>query len=241
MTLRTIFKKRVELLPLLITLLMALPVTSLFAQKPDKDDWPNLKRYREANSQLPELGKREKRVVFMGNSITDNWAKFHPEFFNENGFVGRGISGQTTPQMLIRFRQDVVNNNPAAVVILAGTNDIAGNTGYSSLEMIMDNLKGMCEIAKANKIKPILCSVLPAYQYSWKKSVKPNELIPQLNAMIKEYAQKNKITYVDFFTPLVDNTPGNENGLPLKYSKDGVHPNMEGYKIMEEIILKVLK
>ncbi len=211
------------------------------AQKPDPNDWSNLKRYREANEQLPQLGKKEKRVAFMGNSITDNWFKFHPGFFTENGFIGRGISGQTTPQMLVRFRQDVINTGAKTVVILAGTNDIAGNTGYSSLEMIMDNLKSMCDIARANKIRPILCSVLPAYRYSWKKDVRCDQLIPELNQMIKEYAQANKITYVDFFSALVDNTPGNENGLPKKYSKDGVHPNIEGYYIMEEILMKVLK
>ena len=204
-------------------------------------DWPNLNRYREANEALLQQPVPKDRVVFMGNSITDNWFKFHPEFFNGNNFVGRGISGQTTPQMLVRFRQDVVALSPKCVVILAGTNDIAGNTGYSSLEMIMDNLKSMCDIAKANRIKPILCSVLPAYKYSWKKSVRPDELIPQLNELIKSYAKENKITYVDFFTPLVDNSPENKNGLPKKYSPDGVHPNMDGYAIMEKIILDILK
>ncbi len=217
-------------------------VAALFCgQMAFSQDWPNLERYREANEKLLEQPVPKGRVVFMGNSITDNWFKFHPEFFNENNFVGRGISGQTTPQMLVRFKQDVVALSPKYVVILAGTNDIAGNTGYSSLEMIMDNLSSMCDIAKANKIKPILCSVLPAYRYSWKKSVRPDELIPQLNEMIKAYAKANKITYVDFFTPLVDNSPENKNGLPKKYSPDGVHPNMDGYAIMEELVLKVLK
>lgn len=221
-----------------IALIIAL---GAYAQKPAPDDWGNLKRYRPLNEQAALYGRGVERIVFMGNSITDNWYKFHPEFFMENGFIGRGISGQTTPQMLVRFRQDVVALNPNRVVILAGTNDIAGNTGYSSLEMIMDNLMNMCDIAKANGITPVLCSVLPAYQYSWKKSVKPNVLIPQLNEMIKEYTANNKIAYVDFFSALVDNTPGNENGLPVKYSKDGVHPNIDGYYIMEDVLLKALK
>lgn len=227
-----------------------------YAQKPDPNDWANLKRYRPQNEELLKNDEKAKenrhkgnkakqaqknRVAFMGNSITDNWFKFHPQFFTENGFEGRGISGQTTPQMLVRFRQDVVNIGAKTVVILAGTNDIAGNTGYSSLEMIMDNIKSMCDIARANNIRPVLCSVLPAYRYSWKKDVKPNELIPKLNEMIKEYAKAGRITYVDFFSALADNAPGNENGLPEKYSKDGVHPNMDGYRIMEEILLKVLK
>ena len=220
---------------------ITLTAVESWAQKPDPNDWANLKRYRSHNAFLEPVEKKGHRVAFMGNSITDNWFKFHPEFFTENGFVGRGISGQTTPQMLIRFRQDVVNIGAKTVVILAGTNDIAGNTGYSSLEMIMDNLKSMCDIAKANKIRPILCSVLPAYRYSWKKDVRCDQLIPELNEMIKAYAKANKITYVDFFSALVDHTPGNENGLPKKYSKDGVHPNLEGYYVMEKILLKALK
>ncbi len=228
---------------MVLAAISAIALTSFesWAQKPDPNDWANLKRYRSQNAFLEPVGKKGHRVAFMGNSITDNWFKFHPEFFTENGFVGRGISGQTTPQMLIRFRQDVVNIGAKTVVILAGTNDIAGNTGYSSLEMIMDNLKSMCDIAKANKIRPILCSVLPAYRYSWKKDVRCDQLIPELNEMIKAYAKANKITYVDFFSALVDHTPGNENGLPKKYSKDGVHPNLEGYYVMEEILLKALK
>ena len=142
--------------------------------------------------------------------------------------------------MLVRFRQDVVNIGAETVVILAGTNDIAGNTGYSSLDMIMDNIKSMCDIARSNNIKIVLCSVLPAYRYSWNKEVKPNRLIPELNFLIKKYATEQGIEYVDFFSPMVDMTPGNENGLPERLSKDGVHPNMEGYKIMEELILRAL-
>ena len=228
---------------MVLVAISAIPLTTAeaWAQQPAPNDWANLKRYRSHNAFLPPVGKKEHRVAFMGNSITDNWFKFRPKFFTDNGFVGRGISGQTTPQMLIRFRQDVVNIGAKTVVILAGTNDIAGNTGPSSLEMIMDNLKSMCDIAKANKIRPILCSVLPAYRYSWKKDVRCDQLIPELNEMIKAYAKANKITYVDFFTALVDHTPGNENGLPKKYSKDGVHPNIEGYYIMEKILLKALK
>lgn len=199
-------------------------------------DWADLNRYREADKILASETPVNGRVVFMGNSITENWYKFHPEFFTENGFIARGISGQTTPQMLVRFRQDVVNIGAETVVILAGTNDIAGNTGYASLDMIMDNIKSMCEIAKSNGIKVVLCSVLPAYRYSWNREVEPNRLIPQLNFMIKEYAGKMGIEYIDFFSAMADNTPGNENGLPDRLSKDGVHPNLEGYRIMEELI-----
>ena len=220
----------------ILAALSLLAVVAVDAQAPTKD-WAQFYRYENSNKKVTTAPE----AVFMGNSITDNWAKFRPEFFADNGFVGRGISGQTTSQMLVRFRADVIDLHPKKVVILAGTNDIAGNTGPSSLEMIMDNLKSMCDIAKANKIRPILCSVLPAYRYSWKKDVRCDQLIPELNEMIKAYAKANKITYVDFFTALVDHTPGNENGLPKKYSKDGVHPNIEGYYIMEKILLKALK
>lgn len=212
-------------------ILLAASLSDMYGQ-----DWADLNRYREADKILASETPVNGRVVFMGNSITENWYKFHPEFFTENGFIARGISGQTTPQMLVRFRQDVVNIGAETVVILAGTNDIAGNTGYASLDMIMDNIKSMCEIAKSNGIKVVLCSVLPAYRYSWNKEVEPNRLIPQLNFMIKEYAGKMGIEYIDFFSAMADNTPGNENGLPSRLSKDGVHPNLEGYRIMEELI-----
>lgn len=212
-------------------ILLAASLSDMYGQ-----DWADLNRYREADKILASETPVNGRVVFMGNSITENWYKFHPEFFTENGFIARGISGQTTPQMLVRFRQDVVNIGAETVVILAGTNDIAGNTGYASLDMIMDNIKSMCEIAKSNGIKVVLCSVLPAYRYSWNREVEPNRLIPQLNFMIKEYAGKMGIEYIDFFSAMADNTPGNENGLPSRLSKDGVHPNLEGYMIMEELI-----
>ena len=212
-------------------ILLAASLSDMYGQ-----DWADLNRYREADKILASETPVNGRVVFMGNSITENWYKFHPEFFTENGFIARGISGQTTPQMLVRFRQDVVNIGAETVVILAGTNDIAGNTGYASLDMIMDNIKSMCEIAKSNGIKVVLCSVLPAYRYSWNREVEPNRLIPQLNFMIKEYAGKMGLEYIDFFSAMADNTPGNENGLPSRLSKDGVHPNLEGYRIMEELI-----
>lgn len=218
----------------ILSLLFLSLSTTLFAQ-----DWAKLKRYSKAND---TLDKSQVEVVFMGNSITDNWAKMRPEFFAENGFTGRGISGQTTPQMLVRFRQDVVNLSPKVVVILAGTNDIAGNTGPATFDMILDNIASMCDIAKANKIKVVLCSVLPAKQYRWNKEVRPDLLIPEFNKLLRQFAKKRKITYVDYFSAMVDTKdPNNANGLPLIYSTDGVHPTIKGYEIMEQIILKVLK
>ena len=150
--------------------------------KVDAQDWANLKRYQAENAELKTPEKHENRVVFMGNSITQGWVETRPEFFKNNAYIGRGISGQTTPQMLVRFRQDVIALQPKAVVILAGTNDIAGNTGPSTLEMIIDNLASMAEVARANNIKVILCSVLPAYDYPWKKGMEPHIKIPTLHS-----------------------------------------------------------
>jgi len=199
-------------------------------------DWPNLSRFKEANEKVKALPLDNKRVVFMGNSITENWIKTYPDYFSGH-FVNRGISGQTTPQMLIRFRNDVVALNPAAVVILAGTNDIAGNTGPSTLEMIMDNLKSMSEIAQSNGIKVLLCSVLPAYDYSWRPGKEPNVKIPELNKMIKAYAQKNNFIYVDYFSAMADD----KNGMKKEYTRDGVHPTVAGYDVMTPIIEKAIE
>lgn len=222
---------------LLILFAMAFVCLAATAQ-----DWPNLGRYSDSDAALalrPEKG----RVVIMGNSITDNWVKFRPEFFNRYGIIGRGISGQTTPQMLVRFRRDVVETGASTVVILAGTNDIAGNTGPSTPEMIVDNIKSMSDIARQNGIRVILCSITPAHKYYWKSGAdkRPDIVIPQVNGMLQEYAASEGLTYVDFFTPMVDGDPENINGLPKSLSKDGVHPNADGYKIMEGELLKALE
>ena len=200
--------------------------------KTNAQDWANLNRYRAENAELKTPEKHENRIVFMGNSITQGWVETRPEFFKNNAYIGRGISGQTTPQMLIRFRQDVIALQPKAVVILAGTNDIAGNTGPSTLEMIMDNLASMAEVAHANNIKVILCSVLPAYDYPWKKGMEPNIKIPQLNEMIKTYAAKEGFVYLDYFSAMND---GN-NGMKAEYSYDGVHCTAKGYEVMEKLL-----
>jgi lysophospholipase L1-like esterase len=201
------------------------------------NDWPNFARYKEDNLKIGLPAANENRVVFMGNSITQGWSETNPDFFLGKPYVNRGISGQTTPQMLVRFRPDVVNLKPKVVVILAGTNDIAGNNGPSTLEMIEDNIASMVEIAKANNIKVVLCSVLPAYDYPWKPGLEPAQKIVDLNKWIKEYADKNQIDYVDYFTPMADE----RNGLMRKYSEDGVHPNLEGYKVMEPLVENAIK
>ena len=176
-------------------------VSTLFSiEKGLAQDWANLGEFQEANGKIENPKPNENRVVFMGNSITIGWLHLRPEFFENKPYINRGISGQTTPQMLIRFRQDVVDLKPKAVVILAGTNDIAGNTGPSTLEMIADNIKSMAEIAHANGIKVIISSTLPAYDYPWKPGLEPANKIIELNEMIRNYADAKGHIYLDYFT-----------------------------------------
>lgn len=191
-------------------------------------DWADLEHFREANKALAPPAPGEDRVVFMGNSITIGWLHKVPEFFEGKPYVNRGISGQTTPQMLLRFRQDVLDLSPKVVVILAGTNDIAGNTGPMTLEQILDNLKSMAELALANGVEPVLSSVLPAYDYPWRPGLQPNIKIPKLNAMIKNYAALSGIVYLDYFSEMADS----RNGLDNTLATDEVHPTEKGYRMM---------
>jgi len=197
-------------------------------------DWANLNKYQNENATLKPLEPRQKRTVFMGDSITKGWPFL--EFFAGKPYVNRGISGQTTPQMLIRFRADVIALKPAVVVLLAGINDIAGNTGPSTLEMIMNNIASMAELAKANHIKVILCSVLPAFDFPWKQGLEPADKIVTLNTMIKQYADANKIMYLDYYSAMVDE----RKGLKSEYSGDGVHPNKTGYRMMNPLVEKAI-
>lgn len=200
-------------------------------------DWPNLEEYKEANALLAQPSEKENRVVFMGNSITEGWSGANPDFFKKNPFINRGISGQTTPQMLLRFRQDVIDLNPKIVVILAGTNDIAGNTGPMTLEQISDNILSMVQLAKANNIYPIVCSVLPAYDYPWRPGKEPNIKIPKLNGMLKEMAAKEKVMYLDYFSAMADD----RNGLPKELTTDEVHLTKAGYAVMEKLVQEALE
>ena len=193
------------------------------------DDFGNLKRYAAANAELPP--QTAGRVVFFGDSITDAWVSNGGTFFPGKPYVNRGISGQTTPQMLVRFRQDVIDLHPDAVVILAGTNDIAGNTGPSSLVMIEDNLRSMTELAKANGIRVVLSSVLPVADYPWHRGLDPAQKIRDLNAWIKSYCTKAKAAYLDYWSAMADANGGMKPGISL----DGVHPNAAGYAIMEPL------
>ena len=200
-----------------------------------KKDWANLKKYASENQNI--ANQKGNKVVFMGDSITEFWQVNDGNFFASNAFLNRGISGQTTPQMLLRFRQDVIALQPKVVVILAGINDIAENTGPITIEGIMDNIISMCQLAKANQIKVVLCSVLPANHFNWNPKIQPAEKVIALNKEIKAYASKNGIPYVDYFSAMVNN----ENGLDKKYGEDGVHPNLEGYKVMEALVMPFIE
>jgi lysophospholipase L1-like esterase len=247
--------KKVKILPVLLILFFTAGI-SLFAQnKPTEptaeqkeawrkaqeeqfhNDWANLGRFRNDNKKIGMPAANEVRVVFMGNSITEGWSRLDSSFFIGRPFINRGISGQTTPQMLIRFKPDVVNLKAEVVVILAGINDIAGNTGPSTLEMIEDNLSSMAEIAQANKIKVVLSSVLPAYDFPWRPGMEPAEKVVKLNSWIKNYALTHKCVYLDYFTPMSDQ----KHALKPEYTQDGVHPNLAGYKVMEPLAEEAIK
>lgn len=210
--------------------------TGAFAQKNKykklmSQDWPNLKRYREANEAVKKQDQ-EITAVFMGNSITQGWYDQHPNFFKKNKYIGRGISGQTTPQMLIRFTPDVIDLQPKVVVILAGTNDIAGNTGFSSVKMITDNIKAMAQLATANNIKVVLSSILPVYDYPWRPGLEPTTKIAEVNAWLKNYAEENNHIYLDYFPALAND----KKGMKEEYASDGVHPTSAGYDVMEPLV-----
>jgi lysophospholipase L1-like esterase len=201
-------------------------------------DWAHLKKYEQSNSELKKINDPD-RVVFMGNSITEGWSNFDKDFFINNPFVNRGIGGQTTPQMLIRFKPDVVNLNPKAVVILAGINDIAENTGPVTIENIAENIISMAEIAKANEIKVFICSTLPAIDFPWSPGMEPGPKVVKLNTILKNYCDSNNIPYVDYFSAMSDEKGGLK--VPEYTTADDlVHPNLAGYKVMEKIILKAL-
>lgn len=202
-------------------------------------DWANLKKYQKNNKELIKTTDPN-RVVFMGNSITEGWGSFDKDFFLDNPFVNRGISGQTTPQMLIRFKPDVVNLNPKSVVIMAGINDIAGNTGSITIENTAENIISMAEIAIANDISVYICSTMPAIDFPWSPGLKPGPKVVRLNSILKNYCTKKGITYVDYYSVMSDSKGGLK--VPEFTSPDDlVHPNLAGYKVMGEIILSSLR
>ena len=201
------------------------------------NDWPNLARYRDANAQVPPGAANEQRVVFMGDSITDGWGRQYGQFFPGRPYINRGISGQTTPQMLIRFRPDVIDLKPQVVVILAGTNDIAGNTGPTTLEAIEENLTSMVELAKSHGIRVVMASLLPVCDYiKPQTNRRPPEKIIALNAWMKDYAQKNGLIYLDYYSAMLDDKKMFKQDLTY----DGLHPNAAGYEVMGPLAEKAI-
>lgn len=228
---------------LIITMQTLLPANELFGQVMNEleqrlhNDWAYMKFYEEENKKMPPPKAGENRVVFLGDSITENWKNYDTDFFAKKTYIGRGISGQTTPQMLVRFRQDVLNLNPKVLVLMAGTNDVAENTGPYIPENTMGNIITMTELAKLHNIRVLLCSVLPASDFNWRPGLNPADKIVNLNKMIQDYAAKNNITYVDFYPSLVNE----QKGLKQTYSEDGVHPNLSGYKVMDALVAEAIR
>jgi lysophospholipase L1-like esterase len=214
-----------------LALCAALPAQAADEAAPNLD-WPGLALYQKANAALAAPAANEARVVFMGDSITEFWDKPGKALFANKAYVNRGVSGQTSSQMLVRFRQDVIALQPQVVVILAGTNDIAGNTGPVSNASIAGHIASMAELARAHGIRVVLAALLPANAYYWAPELKPAERVVDLNRLIKAYAERHGLVHLDYFTPMVDE----RLGLKRAYSDDGVHPNAAGYALMQPLV-----
>ena len=200
-------------------------------------DWFGFNRYQADNERIITSGDWPE-VVFMGNSITDNWAYFHPDFFSRHNFCGRGISGQTSAQMLVRFTDDVIALHPKAVVIMAGTNDVAHNEYWVSPEQVVDNIIAMCNNAQSNGIVPIISSIPPCSEFPWRKEINnPGQTIVDINKSLKAFADANGIVYVDYHSALTDE----KLGLPKTLSNDGCHPLPDTYFTMEEMVLEAIR
>ena len=200
-------------------------------------DWFRFNDYKADNERIIASGEFPE-VVFMGNSITENWAYFHPDFFSSHNFLGRGIGGQTSAHMLVRFKTDVIDLHPKAVVIMAGTNDVAHNDFWVAPEQVVNNVISMCELARANGIIPIISSITPCTGFVWRPEIKDaGQTIVEINKSLKAYAEANDIVYVDYHSTLAD-----ENmGLPKTLSDDGCHPNPDTYFTMEEMVLEAIR
>jgi lysophospholipase L1-like esterase len=208
---------------------------SIMAQKKINDswiDWANFKKYEADNNKIEPPIKNETRVVFMGNSIFEGWIRLRPEFFSGKPYFDRGISGQTTPQMLLRMYDDVIALQPDIMVLKAGINDIAENNAPYNPDHTLDNIKAMAQLARFNKIKVILCSVLPASDFRWRPGLQPGDKVIALNEAIKKFATENKFYYLDLYSTVVDDN----KGMRKEYASDGVHPTVEGYKVMEPLL-----
>jgi lysophospholipase L1-like esterase len=215
--------------------LLLISTTCLLAQEKvgqNWTEWTNFSRYAEQNKITPAPAKGERRVVFLGNSIFEGWLNLRPEFFENKPYHDRGISGQTTPQMLLRFYEDVVALNPEVLVLKAGINDIAENTGVYSQKNTLNNLMAIAQLARANKIKVIICSVLPVSEFPWRKELNPGDKVISLNNELKKFAAVNKFYYLDLYSFVVDDN----KGMKSEYASDGVHPTVAGYKVMEPLL-----
>ncbi len=212
-------------------------MTSLFVNAQQKinenwADWANFKKYADQNKAVPPKTKGERRVVFLGNSIFEGWLRSRPEFFAGKPYYDRGISGQTTPQMLLRFYDDVLALNPDVLVLKCGINDIAQNTGPYDPAKTINNIKAIAQLARINKIKVILCSVLPANDFKWRPGLEPADKVMALNAAIKQFADEQDYFYLDLYSSVVDEN----KGMKKEYASDGVHPTVEGYKVLEPLV-----
>lgn len=224
--------------PLYIAPPASLSVDQVASMQRQLADWPQLNRYRADNARLGPPAPGQARVVFFGDSITDAWGRAKgTTFFPGKPYVNRGISGQTTAQMVVRFRQDVIDLHPAAVVILAGTNDIAGNTGLATLPMIEDNFRSMTELAQANHIRVILASVLPTSDYPWQPGLHPAGKVRALDAWLRSYAASSGETYLDYYTALANA----QGGMDKRLARDGVHPTPAGYAIMAPLAQRAIE
>ncbi|MFM1963945.1 MAG: hypothetical protein RLZZ172_2790 [Bacteroidota bacterium] len=195
-------------------------------------DWANFKKYAEQNKAVPARVKGEKRVVFLGNSIFEGWLRLRPEFFAGKPYYDRGISGQTTPQMLLRFYEDVLALDPEVIVLKAGINDIAQNSGPYNPLQTLNNIKAIAQLARANGIKVILCSVLPASDFRWRPGLEPGDKVIALNNAIRDFAKSDGFYYLDLYSSVVDD----KKGMKAEYANDGVHPTVEGYKVLEPLV-----
>ncbi len=231
-------KLTIRFLPLVLALSL-LSINKINAQNKLEQnwaDWTNFKKYAVQNSTIPEPAADEKRVVFLGNSIFEGWLNIRPEFFAGKTYYDRGISGQTTPQMLLRFYDDVVALKPRVLVLKAGINDIAQNTGPYDPHHTFNNIKAIVLLAKANNIKVVLCSVLPANEFRWRPGLDPADKVLALNENLKAFAKSSAVLYLDLYSSVVDD----KKGMKKEYSGDGVHPNVDGYKVMEPLVEKAI-
>ncbi len=223
-----------------IFFLLAMMCCATMVMAQNRSDFANYGRYAQDNKTIGVAAPGENRIVFLGNSIVEFWMNMRPEFFRQHGYISRGISGQTSHHFLSRFREDVIKLKPSIVVIGCGTNDVAENLGSYVEELTVDNIISMVELAKYNGIKVIITSVLPSNHFFWRPEVTDgSQKIQALNARLQSYCAQNGITYVDYYSAMVDRS--DNNGLSKKYSDDGVHPNAAGYQVMEGIIVPVLE